>query len=184
MIQPTAALFVDPLPVNPAGVEAASFAVKIVVAPMAFTIAGAARKAFVVGSRTSPITVGYPASGHCREWSIPPWMASGLLGVSGRELAGGVVDLHDLPRTPFRAAVASQTGLSPASIRRLARHERALATIKHTDRPLAQAAFELGYADQPHMTREMKSLSGITPARLRTTARMPLRSRRVGAKPA
>jgi AraC-like DNA-binding protein len=33
-------------------------------------------------------------------------------------------------------------------------------------RCLAQLAAEAGYADQPHMTREMRALTGLSPAAL------------------
>lgn len=64
----------------------------------------------------------------------------------------------------FRAAI----GLSPQSYRRLARFERLARAIEHNPgESLAMLAAGAGYADQPHMTREVQAFSAMTPAELR-----------------
>jgi len=40
---------------------------------------------------------------------------------------------------------------------------RCLAALRAGRMPLAELALRLGYADQAHMTRELKTLAGITP---------------------
>jgi AraC-like DNA-binding protein len=65
-------------------------------------------------------------------------------------------------RRRFTAAV----GYAPKTFARIVRFQRALARIRAGD-PLAAAAFEAGYSDQAHMTRETVLLSGRTPATLR-----------------
>lgn len=52
--------------------------------------------------------------------------------------------------------------------RRLARAWRGLVT---TDWPLAEVAFESGFADQSHLTRQMHAAYGLTPAALRRRSR-------------
>jgi AraC-like DNA-binding protein len=55
-------------------------------------------------------------------------------------------------------------GTSPDRYRTLRRLDRARAAIA-AGRPLAQAAFEAGFSDQSHMTRQFKRSYGMTPAR-------------------
>jgi AraC-like DNA-binding protein len=60
----------------------------------------------------------------------------------------------------FRAAV----GVSPAAFRRIARARRALAALRERpDGSLASIAVAAGYYDQPHLTRELRALTGRTP---------------------
>ena len=46
------------------------------------------------------------------------------------------------------------------------------------DRPLADVAYEVGFADQAHFTRTFKAVLGLTPARYRALA-----ASRVGPAP-
>lgn len=55
------------------------------------------------------------------------------------------------------------SGLSPKSLGRILRMQRALAALRSGRMPLALTALQMGYADQAHMTRELKELSGFTP---------------------
>lgn len=86
------------------------------------------------------------------------------------------------PRTVERAAATLQwsrkrlaqhvrdaTGLLPGALVRLSRFERfvaALQTAPHYG--LARHAAEAGYADQAHLTRDVRRLAGTTPLDLRT----------------
>jgi AraC-like DNA-binding protein len=65
-------------------------------------------------------------------------------------------------RRRFGAAV----GYGPKTLARIARFQRALALVRAGEPP-AGAAFAAGYADQAHMTREMRALAASTPAALR-----------------
>ena len=56
----------------------------------------------------------------------------------------------------FRAAV----GLTPKEAARVARFERAQRLLRTRSVPLAQVAADSGYADQPHLAREWRSLTG------------------------
>jgi AraC-like DNA-binding protein len=58
-----------------------------------------------------------------------------------------------------------QIGLSPASVARVARFQRAVWMLAR-GRDLSAAALDSGYADQPHFNREVRALAGLTPTRL------------------
>ena len=77
-------------------------------------------------------------------------------------------------------AIAARLALSPRQLRRrsdtafgyglktlarIARMERALA-LARAGRPWARVAADAGYADQPHLTREVRALTGVTPTEL------------------
>jgi AraC-like DNA-binding protein len=54
-------------------------------------------------------------------------------------------------------------GVSPEAFRARIRARYALKSIQDTQAPLARIAAELGFADQSHMTRSVKQLTGIAP---------------------
>ncbi|MHA6618315.1 helix-turn-helix domain-containing protein [Pseudonocardia sp. DLS-67] len=56
-------------------------------------------------------------------------------------------------------------GYGPAVLRRVLRFRRA-ALLLYDGVPIAEAAAEAGYADQPHLSREMRALAGVAPSRL------------------
>jgi AraC-like DNA-binding protein len=58
----------------------------------------------------------------------------------------------------FREAV----GLPPKALGRLIRVEHAAQRVRAGD-PLADIAYEVGYADQSHFTRDFRELVGCTP---------------------
>lgn len=59
-----------------------------------------------------------------------------------------------------------RVGVSPKRFASLRRFERASALLA-TGAPLAQIAQDAGYHDQPHLTRELRRFSGMTPGELR-----------------
>jgi AraC-like DNA-binding protein len=67
-------------------------------------------------------------------------------------------------RTLHRRSLAA-FGYGPAVLRRVLRFRRAVALL-HAGAPVAEAAARAGYADQPHLSREVRALSGRTPAQL------------------
>ncbi|EBA13238.1 transcriptional regulator, AraC family protein [Roseobacter sp. CCS2] len=94
--------------------------IKIIVAGQGFfDIAGQIRTAFVVGSRATPIDVSYSENASCTEFTLPAWVGTAVLGVSGRELSHEVHDLSDLPVTPFLTAIQRDAPDAP-DIARLA----------------------------------------------------------------
>jgi AraC-like DNA-binding protein len=61
-------------------------------------------------------------------------------------------------------------GLSPEAFRARIRARRALKSIQNTQASLASIAADLGFADQSHMTRSVKQLTGIAPQAWRSAA--------------
>lgn len=91
--------------------------------------------------------------------------ANGLLVAEpliGAVLAGEQVDV---PERTVRRRFQATTGLRRGQVEQLRRARRAY-TLLTTGWPLAEAAVEAGFADQAHMTRELRRLAGSTPARL------------------
>jgi AraC-like DNA-binding protein len=109
----------------------------------------------------------------------------GLTGVDERvaaaisriEASGGRVRIDALARQSalsrrafqmrFRAAV----GLTPKELARLARLQATLRALDHAEATVADVASESGFADQAHATRELRRVTGLTPARLRAALR-------------
>jgi AraC-like DNA-binding protein len=56
-------------------------------------------------------------------------------------------------------------GYGPAVLRRVLRFRMAAALL-HAGTPIAEAAAVAGYADQPHLSREVRALAGVAPSRL------------------
>jgi AraC-like DNA-binding protein len=61
-------------------------------------------------------------------------------------------------------------GVSPEAFRARIRARRALKSIQNTQAPLASIAAELDFADQSHMTRSVKQLTGTGPQAWRSAA--------------
>lgn len=71
--------------------------------------------------------------------------------------AMGITERH------LRRLLLERTGLPPKSIQRVQRFQR---FVRSTDAGcrLAAAAADAGYSDQPHLSREVVALAGVTPA--------------------
>jgi AraC family transcriptional regulator len=61
-------------------------------------------------------------------------------------------------------------GLSPSEHRRRMRLHRAADLLSRRDDSLAAIALEAGFADQAHMSRDMRSGAGVTPSKMRQLA--------------
>lgn len=72
------------------------------------------------------------------------------------------------PRTLHRHCLAA-FGYGPATLRRVLRFRRALALL-HAGVAPADTAARAGYADQPHLSREVRALGGVPPGQLVTGA--------------
>lgn len=62
----------------------------------------------------------------------------------------------------FRAAY----GLSPKRFRAEQRTLRAIRALHGRHAPLAALAIDLGFADQPHLSRSIRAMTGLTPSQL------------------
>jgi AraC-like DNA-binding protein len=90
-----------------------------------------------------------------------------------RDVAQLAADCNLSPRQ-LRRILLEHAGLGPKELQRVFRLHRFLAVAEAPAAVgLAESAPRAGYADQPHLTREVRALSGMTPSAL-------LRHRRVG----
>jgi AraC-like DNA-binding protein len=60
-------------------------------------------------------------------------------------------------------------GVAPAQFRSEMNARAALLTIARSNHPLSKVAADFGFADQSHMTRAIKALTGVSPARWRNS---------------
>ena len=93
---------------------------------------------------------------------LAAWVVRNRGGVGVEELAASAgVSRQHLTRV-FRKSV----GVSPKRYCRLARFREALAYTDDPGQDWAQAALEMGYADQSHMIAEFRCFSSLTPEQL------------------
>ncbi|MEO8609587.1 MAG: helix-turn-helix domain-containing protein [Chloroflexota bacterium] len=74
-------------------------------------------------------------------------------------------ELDDASARTIRYRFQHSTGLRQNYIRQIQRAQRAMELL-HQGNPIIDTAHELGYADQPHLTRSLKRLLGYTPREL------------------
>ena len=79
---------------------------------------------------------------------------------------GAVARALGMSERSLHRALVRWSGLPPKSMARILRMQRTLRAIRAGNAPLALVALRMGYADQAHMTRELKSLSGFAPSEL------------------
>ena len=106
----------------------------------------------------------------------PPSARHGRL-VSGLEAGRPLPDVArvlGLGERQARSLCWDVLGLSPRDVRRVARLQRVFDDWKRApDRGWAERALRTGYADQAHLTREFKELTGFTPGAWRPLAGQP-----------
>ena len=73
----------------------------------------------------------------------------------------------DVTTRTIRRHFVSATGLTPGSIRQIERAREA-ATLIRTGAPIADVAHDLGYYDQPHLSRSLSRFIGHTAKELRS----------------
>jgi AraC-like DNA-binding protein len=78
-----------------------------------------------------------------------------------------ILDRLDLSPRTLRRRCHEAFGYGPKMLDRILRFQRFLKLVRQQDEPqLAGVAFEAGYADQAHLTREVRNLSGFSPTRI------------------
>ncbi len=87
---------------------------------------------------------------------------------------------HRLAPWTVTRGFAQLFGVSPEAFRARVRARRALRSIESTQQPLAAVAANLGFSDQPHMTRSIRQLTGKAP----TAWRHPANAFKTPAAPA
>jgi AraC-like DNA-binding protein len=92
----------------------------------------------------------------------------------------------DIGARQLRRRFADAVGYGPKTLQRVLRFQRFLALAERagTGPDLARLAVEAGYADQAHLTRESRRLSGLPPAALLASGAGPAGERSVSFKTA
>jgi AraC-like DNA-binding protein len=176
------------------------FAAGMITAPACFRFSG---DACFIGLRLWPwawnALAKLPAPAFLNDWTPlasavpgldPPQDPDGLLAAARSWFDGA-----EAPR-PGRAALLSQSvremgersGLSPRALQRwfaaavgvpprtylrLLRFQQSMEELRLDQASLADHAARIGYADQAHMAREFRSISGVTASKLRRRTRGP-----------
>lgn len=94
-----------------------------------------------------------------------PWTPATVAHVTRRLAQGAPVaevaaELGRSPRTLQRQCTAVY-GYGPAMLRRVLRFRRAVRMLRNGE-PYADVAARVGYADQPHLHREVRALAGVS----------------------
>ncbi|GIH62101.1 helix-turn-helix transcriptional regulator [Microbispora siamensis] len=83
----------------------------------------------------------------------------------GRLTIGALADELGVSRRYLELGFRRSVGLSPKTVARIARFQRAVDLLRRPSATLGQAV-ACGYADQSHLTREIRAMAGMTPKRL------------------
>jgi AraC-like DNA-binding protein len=81
----------------------------------------------------------------------------------GRAPIGWICDRLGRSRRHLATRFREQIGLSPKTVARILRFDRAVSLLTHGDVPLAQLAFECGYYDQAHLNRDFRAFAEKSP---------------------
>jgi AraC-like DNA-binding protein len=71
----------------------------------------------------------------------------------------------------FQTRFRSRVGLAPKEFARLMRLQATLRALDDGDASISEVAADSGFADQAHATRDVRRITGLTPARLRAALR-------------
>lgn len=86
------------------------------------------------------------------------WPGDAAVADVARDL--GVAERH------LRRLFLDHTGMSPKAVQRVGRFQRFVRAVDSGRDGLAELAAEAGFADQAHLTREVRTLAGLTPGAL------------------
>ncbi|BBH64117.1 hypothetical protein ACTI_08020 [Actinoplanes sp. OR16] len=87
-------------------------------------------------------------------------------GSGGAGRVGATAAALGISRRRLESLFQREVGITPGMVARTARFQRAVRMLA-AGTALPRVAADSGYADQPHLTREVHALSGLTPAMLR-----------------
>ena len=93
--------------------------------------------------------------------------ALALLAGGGGEQVHRVAGALGLSERSLHRELVHWAGLPPKALARIFRMQAAMRHLRAGRMRLPAIALEAGYADQPHMTRELRRLTGLTPSALR-----------------
>ena len=86
---------------------------------------------------------------------------------NGQMDINALTEFADMSARTLRRASADRIGLSPKAYARYVRHQRLVQTMMRHETPdWAGLAYDFGFSDQAHMARDVKAMSGLTPAAL------------------
>jgi AraC family transcriptional regulator len=98
---------------------------------------------------------------------LPHWQRAFVAALSeGDESIGCIAARVDVSVAHASRAIGKSHGMSPQSLRREFRWQRALGLLGGTQ-SLASIAAQTGFADQSHFTRTTRAFTGMSPAALR-----------------
>lgn len=86
-----------------------------------------------------------------------------LVRSGGNARIGEIARRLDCSRKHLVQKFQTEVGLGPKAVARIARFGQAYSLVQSGDGDLADIAVECGYADQAHLGREFRTLSGKTP---------------------
>jgi AraC family transcriptional regulator len=86
---------------------------------------------------------------------------------------GSVAEWCSLSRSHFSHRIRSLTGLWPHTMVLGSRIEAAKHLLEQCSMPLSEVAYETGFADQSHLTRTLRRVTGHTPASYRSGRSAP-----------
>lgn len=113
-----------------------------------------------------------------RHQQTAPWPVGTLHHVTGRLGAGarvaGVAEEIGWSARTMRRQCEAVYGYGPATLRRILRFRRAVSLLR-SGHPTAAVAAESGYADQPHLHREVREFAGVSVGELLRLHPRPLR---------
>src|SRR5262245_25708892 len=94
------------------------------------------------------------------------WSWRHLYSTHGRAPIAGIATELGWSHRRLIARFREQVGLTPKALARVIRFDRAVAALRGRA-GLAEIAYDCGYADQAHLTREFGELAGVSPKRFR-----------------
>ena len=98
-----------------------------------------------------------------------PWSRAVHMRAERAVAAGRVAEEMNESERTFRRRMRERFGYGYATLVRIQRARRAQQLLR-TGSALADATAAAGYADQPHLTREFRSLVGVSPAQFASSA--------------
>ena len=113
-----------------------------------------------------------------------PVVRRAVLDLAAGARPGEVSRRAGLGERQLRRRFEGAVGYGPATLLRVHRFQRFLALVDRQPAwPLARLALEAGYADQAHLTRECRRLSGLPPGALLADGPAPAGEKSVSFKP-
>jgi AraC-like DNA-binding protein len=85
---------------------------------------------------------------------------------AGGVRVGALAQRLAVSRRHLELGFRREIGVTPGTVGRVARFQRAIGLVARRATALPVVAVDSGYADQPHFTREIRTMSGLTPTEL------------------